>query len=373
MLYTDIPKRDEIAVLSKTRADACVSIYLKTTPVTQEVGVSRIEFGNLLREAQAQLRDAGFDKRRLAPLIDSLTDLLDDDEFWRYQANSLAVFATPDVIRTYRLGNDLTSMVQVSDRFHLKPLLRAITFPHSCFILALSENAVRLVEMHGDQTPEVVKVPNMPKSAAASVGKSTLNDRTFSGRIHASEGQNVRFQQYVRQVDSALRQVLAGSELPLILASTGRLASIFSQTCSYPHLLKDTIADSPDQFSEALLASKARPILDRAYASEIADINALFERRAGENRTTTDIADAARAATFGGIHTLLIDIDSFVPGFVDDESGAVTLVEGDDARAYGVVDEIATRVLASGGRVMGVRSEDIPGKSELAAILRHPI
>lgn len=373
MLYVDIPTRTEFTSLSGARSDACVSIYLKTTPVTQEVGTSRIEFGNLIREAQSQLQDANFDKRRLAGLLDSLNDLLDDDEFWRFQANSLAVFATPDTIRAYRLANDLTSMVQVSDRFHMKPLLRAVTFPHSAFILALSENAVRLVEMHADLPPEAVKVPDMPRDAASSVGKSTLNDRSFSGRIHGSEGQNVRFQQYIRQVDAALRQVLSGREIPLVLAATGRLASIFMQTCSYPHLLKDTIADSPDRFSEAELASKARPILDEAYASEIAEIHSLFDRRASERRVTTDIADAARAATFGGVHKLLIDIDSTIPGFVDDETGAVTFVEQDDAKAYGIVDEIAARALASGARVMGVRRDDIPGGKELAAILRYPI
>lgn len=373
MLYVDIPTRTEFTSLSGARSDACVSIYLKTTPVTQEVGTSRIEFGNLIREAQSQLQDANFDKRRLAGLLDSLNDLLDDDEFWRFQANSLAVFATPDTIRAYRLANDLTSMVQVSDRFHMKPLLRAVTFPHSAFILALSENAVRLVEMHADLPPEAVKVPDIPRDAASSVGKSTLNDRSFSGRIHGSEGQNVRFQQYIRQVDAALRQVLSGREIPLVLAATGRLASIFMQTCSYPHLLKDTIADSPDRFSEAELASKARPILDEAYASEIAEIHSLFDRRASERRATTDMADAARAATFGGVHKLLIDIDSTIPGFVDDETGAVTFVEQDDAKAYGIVDEIAARALASGARVMGVRRDDIPGGKELAAILRYPI
>lgn len=372
MLYVDIPTRSEFAALASLRADACVSIYLKTTPLTQETSGSRIALGNLIRETRKQLEDAGFDKKRLASLIEQLNDLVDDDEFWRFQANSLAVFATPDTLRTYRLANDLVSMVQVADRFHLKPLFRAVTFPHSSFVLALSENAVRLVEMHADLPPVTVKVPGLPKDAASSVGKSTLNDRSFSGRIHGSEGQNVRFQQYVRQVDTALRPILAGRETPLILAATDRLSSIFPQINSYPHLLRETIADSPDRLSDAELAQRARPILDRAYEQSLDAIRVLFDQ-AGDRRATTDISDAARAATFGAINTLLVDIDSVVPGFVDDESGAVQFVERDDAKAYGVVDEIAARAFASGAKVLGVRRADIPGGQELAAILRYPL
>ena len=208
MLYVDIPTRFEFTALAAIRADACVSIYLETTPLTQQIQAARIALGNLTREAQRQLEEAAFDKRRLALIVEELDALIDDEAFWRFQANSLAIFVTADGIRTYRLANALKSQVQVSDRFHLKPLFRAVTFPHSAFILALSENAVRLVEMHADLPPTVVDVPGLPSDAASAVGKSTLNDRTFSGRIHGSEGQNVRFDQYVRQVDAALRPIL---------------------------------------------------------------------------------------------------------------------------------------------------------------------
>src|SRR5690606_36508591 len=132
-------------------------------------------------------------------------------------------------------------------------------------------------------------VPELPKDAASAVGKSTLNDRGFSGRIHGTEGQNVRLQQYARQVDAALRTILSGRETPLILAATGRLASVFPRTNSYPHLLREATADSPDRLSDAELARRARPILDKAYAQEIEAIRTLFDKRAGERRTTTDI------------------------------------------------------------------------------------
>ncbi|WP_201531010.1 baeRF11 domain-containing protein [Sphingobium sp. S8] len=373
MLYIDLPTRAEFSLLAGLRADACISIYLKTTPVMQDTDASRIELGNLLREAVRQLETDSYDKKRMALLLDPLYDLIDDDDFWRYQANSLAIFVTADMLRTYRLANRLTSMVQVSDRPHLKPLFRAITFSHSAFVLAFSENAVRLVEIHPDLPPTIVKVPGLPRDAASALGKSTLNDRSFSRRIHGSQGQNVRFQQYARQVDAALRGVLAGRETPLILAATGRLASVFRQVNSYPHLVSETIADSPDRLTEAELADLARPSLDHAYAEKIAQTRALFERRSGEGRSTTDISDAARAATFGAIETIVFDFDAVVPGFVDEETGAVDFVEEDDARAYGVVDEIVTRAFATGARVFAVRKKDLQPDATLAATLRHPI
>src|SRR5690606_28131098 len=113
MLYVDTPTLQEFKSLNAKRADACISIYLPTTPVTQDVEASRIALGNLAKQAIAQLEGVDFDKRRLWPIGEQLDDLLEDDEFWRFQAHSLAVFVTPDDIRTFRLANRLPSVVEV--------------------------------------------------------------------------------------------------------------------------------------------------------------------------------------------------------------------------------------------------------------------
>jgi hypothetical protein len=114
-------------------------------------------------------------------------------------------------------------------------------------------------------------------------------------------------------------------------------------------------------------------VLDRLYTGELARLRELFERRRTEGRATTDIATAARAATYGAVDTLLADIDEVVPGFVDEETGAVTFSEVNDGIAYGVVDEIARRVWLTGGRVLAVRRDDIPDQASLAAILRYAL
>ena len=100
---------------------------------------------------------------------------------------------------------------------------------------------------------------------------------------------------------------------------------------------------------------------------------ALFASREPQGRAVTDVAQAARAATFGAVDTLIVDMDAVVPGTVADEDGAVTFGAADTAETYGVVDEIARRTLLAGGRVVSARRADIPGGGDLAAVLRYPV
>jgi hypothetical protein len=64
------------------------------------------------------------DLEQLLSVRDVLDDLADDDAFWARQAHSLAVFATPSGARTFQVAYRLSPLVEVSDRFHIKPLLR---------------------------------------------------------------------------------------------------------------------------------------------------------------------------------------------------------------------------------------------------------
>jgi len=373
MLHVDIPTQAEIRTLAGARSEMCVSLYLPTSELTQETDRDRLELKNLATDAVRQLEAAGGDKRRIESLAEQLDDLVDDDAYWRLQARSLAVFATPEQLRTFRLPNHLTSLVEVADRFHLKPLIRSVTFPHEAIVLALSQNQVRVLDVFAELPPREIKVRDMPKDAASAVGKSTLNDRSPSGRIQGSEGQKVRLRQFARAVDHALRGLLGGRETPLILASTGPVDQIFRSVNTYPHLVAPQIETSPDHLSDLELAEQARPLLDQIHKARLDEVMELFETRQGQGRATTDFAQAARAATYGAIDTLLVDIDEVIPGWVDENDGSVRFADAQDATSYGIVDEIATRALAHGAKVMGVRKSDLPGGAHLAAILRYPI
>src|SRR5262245_51591295 len=369
ILPTDIPTRAQLDGLLAARDPSSVSIYLPTSPSSRG-DAERIELKNLGGEAVRQLEEAGAKRNDRAAIEEEVADLVDDDEFWRYQARSLALFLTPTTSTTYRLPHNLTSLVEVSDRFHLKPLLRALTFPHTAFVLALSQGSVRLLEIAPELEPAKVAVPDLPSDVASAVGKSSVRDRAPSRRIQGSEGQKTRIRQYARQIDQALRPLLSGLDVPLILAAAEPMDSIYRSVNTYPHLLATSVSGNPDTSSEAELTVSARRVLDDLYATELRTIQETYAQREPQRRASTDIADIARAATYGLVDTVLVDIDESVPGRID-ENGAVTLDDADDAVNYGVVDEIARRVWLNSGQVLAVRRDDIPGDSPVAAILRY--
>ncbi|MFC7658020.1 hypothetical protein ACFQV8_18710 [Pseudonocardia benzenivorans] len=105
-LYTDIPTRSEIDALVQVDAVAAVSIYLETAPESSG-DAERIAYKNGVREALAQLGDV--DRKDHEALAEQLAVLEDEDseDFWRHQARSLAVFATPTSLRSFRLPNRL--------------------------------------------------------------------------------------------------------------------------------------------------------------------------------------------------------------------------------------------------------------------------
>lgn len=357
-LHTDLPTRAQIGRLMTHRMSSSVSLYLPTGRLPDEGRAAQIELKNLAAEALDQLRASGEDKRVVGGIETLLGDLAADDEFWSFQAVSLAVFVSPTGLRTFRLPNRLLAAVEVSDRFHIKPLLRSCTFPHEGFVLALAAGSVRLLEFGPDGPSDEVDVPDLPADAWDPRGNKVVMAREAT---------------YVRRIDQALRPILNGQDLPLVLAATETIAALYRTVNSYPGLADGRNAGNPETTSDADLVAAARLVLDDVYAEQLASVRGLFDQRSSQGRSATDVSDVARLATFGAVDTVLVDIDQTIPGSVDEGSGAVTFDPANDASNYGVLDEVARRVFLSGGSVLAVRQEDIPGGGPVAAILRYAI
>src|ERR1700704_1622825 len=274
MLHIDIPTLAEFKALAATRSDACVSLYVPTSPLAEDAQANRIAFEDLAKEAISQLKAAGLDKRRIAPIAEQFGHLsgiiqenTDDnkfkyrqsdpseeiDEVWACRSNGLALLVTPEMMRTFRLPNRPKPLAEVADRFHLTPLIRAMTSPHDVFVLALSEESVRLIHAFAKFPPQRLQVPDLPSSAEDATHRPSFHVRAPRRRLQNLEGEKVLLQQYVRKVEQAIHDVLAGQNAPLVLAAEEPLASMFRSVNTYPKLADEMIEGNPAEVTDAEL------------------------------------------------------------------------------------------------------------------------
>jgi release factor family 11 len=371
--YKDIPTKADVERIAALRQPGCVSIYLPTGTTPAEADRARIELKNHLASAVRALEKLGVARARIQSIKTEGERILEDRNFWRYQSRSLAVFLDGDLAETFRLPNRLGTACEIADRFYVKPLLRALTFPQSANILALAGNSVRLLHITPDRPPERVDVPGMPHDVADAVGLNSVSGRAPDGRIQGSEGQKVRMLEYAQAIERALRPRLAESTEPLILAAAEPLASIFRGAGEHLRLVAETIGGNPEEKSDEELSVAARGVLDRLYAGKVAALRETYQARIAAGTALVDLSDIARAATFGAVESLVIDIERRVPGTIDDETGAISFAPEDEPGDYGVVDEIVRRVLGSKATVYALRGEDVPGGGAAAAAVRYPV
>jgi hypothetical protein len=369
MLHTDIPTEAEFRSLDAVRDSICISIYLPTTPVTRDNLIDRITFKNAIADAVAQLEAANLDKRSITAAYRILNELLHDECFWTYQADGLAVFATPRELRTFRLPVCVEHTVEVADRFHLKPMLPLRAYPGACFVLALSQRTVRIVEVTSSLA-ETVTVQAMPNSMSDALKRQFPKDRAPARRIQGREGMNVVIGQYCRMIDRALRAILAGRTQPLVVAAVEEMAAIYKANNSYPHVLSETIIGNPDRISNQELAITARDLAAKHAKRIISDRLHLINERASSDMTSTDVAKIAKAAVSGRVGTLLLDIATARPGTIDPKHGTVTLAEQPSADTYDILDELAGLTIRTGGDVLPVSRAMLPADSPVAAIFR---
>src|ERR1700680_2803693 len=66
MLHIDIPTLEEFKALAQVKGDTCVSLYLPTSPLVDNMRANRTAFKDLAKEALSQMKEAGIDKRKIA-------------------------------------------------------------------------------------------------------------------------------------------------------------------------------------------------------------------------------------------------------------------------------------------------------------------
>jgi hypothetical protein len=371
----DIPSREDFVELSQQRNTGSVTLYVGSgagdaqRSIGRDTEAARLALRSAATEALAELEANGIDEAPRDSISESLAALENDQSFWGTPAHTIAVFVSPKFTRAFRLRNELRSLTAVGDRFDLGPLLRAATFDHTGYVLALTEGDVRLLFLGSDASSMQLELPTLADDIAETLKTTDNGGKADLPRADGALGPKIEQRRYCSKVQDAVLDVIRESGLPLILSAASDLEPAYREINTYGDLLEIGIYANPSSLSLQELETRGRTVLKQSSEGELASWRENFGTMRANGLASSQLSDVAKAATAGLVDTLLFDLASTEGGSID-ESGAITIADRSGPATYGLVDEVAVRVLRMGGTVKAVRREDLPDDKPVAATFR---
>ncbi|MEW6736722.1 MAG: hypothetical protein AB1489_35865 [Acidobacteriota bacterium] len=385
--------KDELDLLINYRNENSISIYLPTHRGGRaaEIKQDQIKLKNLIRTAREQLLANKLRTADVDELILPINRLLEDDSFWEEQSEGLAIFCATGLLQTYRLPIDLnsTELALVSHRLHVKPLLALFTNDGKYFILAISQNQVRLLEGTHYHISELSLPAAMPKNLATVLkyeereqqphftsGRpergSERTNRGFDAVFHSAEvDEKNELLRYFQQVDRGLHEVLKEERAPLVLAGVDYLLSIYRLANTYRYLLEESITMNPDEQRPDELRELAWPIVSTYFLKDQQQAVDRYHELLAKKRATNDVNEAVRAAYQGRVEKLFVAINRQIWGFYNPDQDKAIIHNEAQPGDIDLLDFAAAETVSKGGTVYALKSENIPDQLPLAAIFRY--
>lgn len=371
--------------LSQATSEYCLSIYLPTHVAGPEIRQNSIRFLNLLSEAERQLAAAGLEKPEINAMLKQIDVLLDDREFWQHQSHGLALFVTPENAQIHRLPLAFEPLAVVSQRFYLKPLLPLFFENQIFYLLALSQNQVRLFESDRYQIREI-PLENVPTSLAEALqyddpekqlqyhtGGGDVSAPTYHGQGVGTTQDKASIRRFLTQVNNGLQPYLNQTNTPLVLASVEYLQAIYQDVNTYSHLLADGVAGNPDVAQPDELRAAAWPHIAALLAEHRQQAMAQYQDLQGTGKATDQLEQVILAACRGQVDTLFTKADDYYWGQCEPASGQIEHHESRQPHDDDLLDVAAVRTFLQGGTVYMLDDAMMPSEQPAAAVYRYSI
>ncbi len=378
--------RDEFLALANHQEPFSVSIFMPENLDGREIRQDPIRLKNLLLDAEEMMVDAGMRSSEARDRLDiARRNLLDNAEFWRHVKGGLAVFIDASGAQWYRVPFPMRDLVIVNERFHLKPLVCLISDEMRFYMLAMSQEAVRLfrcgrydfdeVPLHGlpKDFGEFLNVFESSKQVQSHAGGGTRESGIFHGQGTTNDKavQKKRLFEYCQMIDGAVQRRLARERAPLVLAAAEPMVGVYRQASRYSGLHRAVVEGNPDLVPLADLHGGAVAALAEAFASERQGaVNALMEVYGGP-RASDDLERVVLAADEGQVETIFVSADRQCWGEYDRQERRVNRHEKCQAGDMDLLDFAACRTLCNGGKAYVLPVDQMPVGSDIAAIFRY--
>ncbi|MCA2218901.1 baeRF3 domain-containing protein [Jidongwangia harbinensis] len=370
----DILNAHDLTALSDQRGGFRVSVFLPTHRAGRQTERNAIRLKNLLRQAEQALIDDGLSAAATDQMIEPGRRLLDRARSWERLSDGLAVFLDPSGIQHFRVPLRLPELTAVGDRFLTRPLLPLLSTGGHFYVLALSQDEIKLfrgsrygldeVAVDGLALAVWLTMPRRRTPVHAFVA-----DRGGTGGravFHGIEDDTTPLVlQHFRRVDRALREVLQADAAPLVLAGVRSTQALYRQVNTYAALMGDGVDGNPWDLGPEQLHRHAWPLVEPVLCGEETIAAGAYKQLRGTGRTCTDTVAVGAAAREGRVETLFVRTDA--PG-----TGKRTVIRlHEHTGEVDHLDDAAISTLRHSGTVYAVPRDRMPDTSPMAATLRY--
>lgn len=388
--------RATLRTLAEHDSDMCISLFMETMRNESDWSQNTIRYKNLLNQARDTMREQGYRDDEIEAILTPARALADDTTFWRQVSDGVALFLTPEAMEAYRLPLQFDEMVTVSDHFHLKPLFPLIASNNRFFVLALSQNNVRLMQGTHQSIGEVDAraVPSSLQDASPGVeddaerelqnrtANRTPNGRTdqmYHGHPHDSDDNSrtvkPELQQFFRSINEGVMDYLAEEEAPLVIAGVSEYLPMYREVNGYSHLVEDAIvAGNPEDLRPDELHKKAwaamEPIFERTQQEALDAFDQNYHQNG--NLASGDFHEIVPACAYGRVDTLFVPVGEHRWGRFDPSSNTVELRDDQEPGDYDLLNYAAVHAHLNGATVYALRPENMPSGQFVAATFRYP-
>jgi hypothetical protein len=385
----DVFGHEDLRTLVEERDGPCISLYQPTHragPDTRSYAQEDpIRFRNLLREAERRLTADGLRAREVHQLLEPPRQLIDDAAFWQHQAEGLATFIAPDLLRTFRVPLRFDELVVVAPRFQLKPLLALLTGDGLFHVLALSQNQVRFlactratvdpVPLGGPQSlAEALQYDDPERQLQLHTGTPQAGDRRaamFHGHGGAADDAKANLLRFFQQIDRAVVSHLKKAAVPLVVAGVDYLHPLYREANTHPQLLSEGISGNPEGLRPEELHARAWPLVRPHFEGAREAAAARYRERRGTGKTVTEVSEVVLAARDGRVEVLFAAVGIRIWGTFAADARTVQITGEEGGPNEDLLNLAAIHTILHRGTVYAVPPSEMPeAGAAAAAVLR---
>jgi len=341
----------------------CVSILMPTHRTAPENQKDAIRLKKLCREAEDRLI-AEFPKKDVEPILENLKTLVDGIDT-SLNLEGQALFISKSIAEKIDLPFKVLERVVINHSFAIRDIIMGINRSPHYFTLVLSANKARLFESNRDQLTEVF-TNGFPMISDLPLYEFNPTD--------LSREKEKKLKDFFNRVDKAYHDMDKSGSMMLTLVGVQKNIGYFREVTNRRNQIIAWLEGNYDDKSAHEIGKHIWPLvkehIDHIRHNVLKELN----NAVGAHKYVSGLNEVWRMADEGRMRLLIVE-EGFRQMALLNNDNSLVIAEGTPFQSRGylndVVDDVAEKVIETGGRVVFVDDGSLKEHQRIAAVLRY--